>query len=197
MKSCIRNVAIALGIVALLSIAQTARAFYDPSSQRWLNRDPIEEEGGNNLYAFEENSPFLNLDAFGLCCGGRNFACLADLSVNTAIPWPMPVDINYNQWGYYNENLLDTSLLTGLKASADMNEQVEKAKFNALGGEGKMKSLEKTLDESKRGARSLLSAAKKVGALKAAQKAARHAGWIGKLLSLPSIIHDAKECWDK
>ncbi len=68
MKSNIRNVAIALAIIALLSIAEMARAFYDPSSQRWLNRDPIEEDGGVNLYRFVGNSLPNFIDDFGLQC---------------------------------------------------------------------------------------------------------------------------------
>src|SRR5439155_22768925 len=40
--------------------------FYDPNLQRWLNRDPIEEEGGKNLYGFVRNAPFNNVDPFGL-----------------------------------------------------------------------------------------------------------------------------------
>jgi len=31
--------------------------FYDPNLQRWLNRDPIEEDGGINLYTFVWNDP--------------------------------------------------------------------------------------------------------------------------------------------
>src|SRR5437867_3302681 len=31
--------------------------FYDPNLQRWLNRDPIGESGGINLYEFNYNSP--------------------------------------------------------------------------------------------------------------------------------------------
>src|SRR5207249_11803613 len=31
--------------------------FYDPSMQRWLNRDPILEYGGINLYGFVSNDP--------------------------------------------------------------------------------------------------------------------------------------------
>ena len=31
--------------------------FYDPNLQRWMNRDPIEEGGGINLYAFSANDP--------------------------------------------------------------------------------------------------------------------------------------------
>lgn len=40
--------------------------FYDPSVQRWLNRDPIEERGGLNLYAFVFNKPTRSIDAWGL-----------------------------------------------------------------------------------------------------------------------------------
>lgn len=39
--------------------------FYEPTLQRWLNRDPIQERGGINLYAFVTNSPNSNLDCFG------------------------------------------------------------------------------------------------------------------------------------
>ena len=39
--------------------------FYHPRLMRWLNRDPIEEDGGLNLYCFVENSPLQFYDAFG------------------------------------------------------------------------------------------------------------------------------------
>jgi RHS repeat-associated protein len=40
--------------------------FYDPSLQRWPNRDPIEEEGGINLYAYVGNNPVNQIDPLGL-----------------------------------------------------------------------------------------------------------------------------------
>ncbi len=40
--------------------------FYAPSLMRWLNRDPIEEEGGVNLYAFCSNNTLSNCDALGM-----------------------------------------------------------------------------------------------------------------------------------
>jgi len=43
--------------------------FYDPATQRWLNRDPIEEEGGINLYAYVFNDPVNEIDPFGLAVG--------------------------------------------------------------------------------------------------------------------------------
>lgn len=39
--------------------------FYDPNLQRWLNRDPIEERGGVNLYSFAMNRPVIFYDAYG------------------------------------------------------------------------------------------------------------------------------------
>ena len=41
------------------------RRFYRPDLGRWLNRDPIEERGGENLYAFCENAPSFNVDYHG------------------------------------------------------------------------------------------------------------------------------------
>ncbi|MBQ6330973.1 MAG: hypothetical protein IJI35_18295 [Kiritimatiellae bacterium] len=39
--------------------------FYSPSLMRWLNRDPIEEKGGLNLYCFCLNNALPRVDAFG------------------------------------------------------------------------------------------------------------------------------------
>lgn len=44
-------------VVASLSLLPAAHAYYDPAAQRWLNRDPIAENGGFNLFAFVVNSP--------------------------------------------------------------------------------------------------------------------------------------------
>ena len=42
------------------------RRFYRPDYGRWLNRDPIEEEGGENLYAFCGNNALWLYDVNGL-----------------------------------------------------------------------------------------------------------------------------------
>jgi RHS repeat-associated protein len=39
---------------------------YSPSTGRWLNRDPIEESGGRNLYGFVHNNPIRRIDRLGL-----------------------------------------------------------------------------------------------------------------------------------
>ena len=41
------------------------RRFYSPVIGRWLNRDPIEEEGGENLYAFCRNNAIIYIDPNG------------------------------------------------------------------------------------------------------------------------------------
>jgi RHS repeat-associated protein len=40
--------------------------YYSPSAGRWLSRDPIEEDGGVNLYGFVSNDPISNTDSIGL-----------------------------------------------------------------------------------------------------------------------------------
>ena len=40
--------------------------FYDPATQRWLNRDPIGEEGGVNLYGYVEDAPINFIDPLRL-----------------------------------------------------------------------------------------------------------------------------------
>src|ERR1043166_7631358 len=39
--------------------------FYDPNLQRWINRDPIEEFGGFNLFQLARNNPVVWFDANG------------------------------------------------------------------------------------------------------------------------------------
>ena len=39
---------------------------YDPETARWLSKDPIEEQGGLNLYAYVSNDPVNNTDPLGL-----------------------------------------------------------------------------------------------------------------------------------
>lgn len=41
---------------------------YDPSTGRWISRDPIAEKGSLNLYEFIGNYPADGVDFLGLCC---------------------------------------------------------------------------------------------------------------------------------
>ncbi|OGV50766.1 MAG: hypothetical protein A2X49_12170 [Lentisphaerae bacterium GWF2_52_8] len=40
--------------------------YYDAATCKWLNRDPLEEEGGYNLYAFVNNDPVNGIDYLGM-----------------------------------------------------------------------------------------------------------------------------------
>jgi len=40
--------------------------FYDPATQRWLNKDPMGEDGGVNLYGYVGNNPANGIDPHGL-----------------------------------------------------------------------------------------------------------------------------------
>jgi hypothetical protein len=51
----------------LLLSAEPVSAHYDPGTQRWLSRDPIQELGGFNLYRYVSNNPSNMRDAFGEC----------------------------------------------------------------------------------------------------------------------------------
>ena len=53
--------------LVLLIFPFPARAYYDPGLQRWINRDPIQEKGGANLYRFAQNEPVASVDPNGRC----------------------------------------------------------------------------------------------------------------------------------
>jgi hypothetical protein len=49
---------------------QCAQCFYDPGSQRWINRDPIGERAGLNLFAYAGNHLPNEIDPLGFSGGG-------------------------------------------------------------------------------------------------------------------------------
>jgi hypothetical protein len=66
MRTSLSTTALALGVGAWLAGGGTAWSFYNPSTGRWLNRDPIAEGGGAGLYAYVRNAPTIQDDALGL-----------------------------------------------------------------------------------------------------------------------------------
>jgi RHS repeat-associated protein len=71
--------------------------FYDPSLQRWVNRDPIEEQGGINLYGAGGNNLVKNVDPFGLSPGLSIVRVLPSIrSVTPRIP-VLPPWLNMNE----------------------------------------------------------------------------------------------------
>jgi hypothetical protein len=53
-------------LLGLLVWGETASAFYNPQTGRWLSRDPIGEQGGLNLYGFVGNDSMDRVDVLGL-----------------------------------------------------------------------------------------------------------------------------------
>ena len=55
--------------------------YYNPSTGRWLSRDPIGERGGLNRYGFVRNCPISRFDPFGLEeQGPQNFKAICDMA---------------------------------------------------------------------------------------------------------------------
>jgi len=82
--------------------------YYDPSTGRWVNRDPIEEWGGKNLYSFLGNEPTHYVDPFGLACdfSGPLATLLAELAKDAG-------------WDYAKKQLLKGGAKLGVAAVAD------------------------------------------------------------------------------
>jgi hypothetical protein len=66
MNAQIKLLARIFTLSAVLSAPSLASAYYDPGAQRWINRDPLGEHGGRNLYRYVYNSPIDDVDAHGL-----------------------------------------------------------------------------------------------------------------------------------
>jgi RHS repeat-associated protein len=60
---------------------------YDSDTGRWLSRDPIQEQGGINLYGYVENNPINWIDPLGLAglAAPHNQAALAELVASNSM----------------------------------------------------------------------------------------------------------------
>lgn len=54
------------GLLLLITSEVTALATYNPQTGRWLSRDPLDEKGGQNLFALAKNNPVGEFDILGL-----------------------------------------------------------------------------------------------------------------------------------
>jgi len=74
--------------------------YYSPVDGRWVNRDPIEEKGGVNLYGFVANNPVTNIDKLGeLPIGLKILAVYSErssLSIATFILNRIPGTFHFN-----------------------------------------------------------------------------------------------------
>jgi RHS repeat-associated protein len=120
--------------------------YYNPSTGRWLSRDPIEERGGLNLYAHVVNSPVNWIDPLGLdadAYSGLGGTVLSGKGLNgncasSVLPGPFSnLDNNpAHQYGLQPDNNLD-ALFTkyilehGCREVADLKE-CEKCKESGI-----------------------------------------------------------------
>jgi RHS repeat-associated protein len=84
--------------------------YYDAVTGRWLSRDPLEENGGLNVYGFVSNIGVSRIDNLGLACswatglckrhvGGINIPSFVILPNSTIVPtWPL----NYLIFNHHN-----------------------------------------------------------------------------------------------
>jgi len=59
--------------LAEMGLYNYGRRFYDPRNGRFVGRDPIEEEGGLNLYGFVRNNPINQWDFLGMSPPGNGY----------------------------------------------------------------------------------------------------------------------------
>ena len=52
----------------LRALSVKGHRYYNPGLGRWINRDPVEERGGLNVYLFVRNSAVFAIDGLGLRC---------------------------------------------------------------------------------------------------------------------------------
>ena len=100
-------------------VYQEASAFYDTNVGRWINRDPIGENGGENLYAFVKNEPTNLVDALG-----EDFIALAGRPID-----PLPTSAGFAQ--HYSIEYWESDCPAGIGKEWNTEEFTEKMKvFN-------------------------------------------------------------------
>ena len=66
MNAKLHHLAKRIALLILLTAVHSASAFYDPHIGRWINRDPVGEEGSDNLHNFISNNAVNSVDVLGL-----------------------------------------------------------------------------------------------------------------------------------
>jgi hypothetical protein len=119
-------------LAALVSVLliQTCQAFYNPSTGRWLSRDPIEEAGGSNLYVIVGNDPTDLIDDLGLLETGKIRVVTSQAygkdGWNVRFRWTPPSDIccrcRKAVWIQSKDDILETWLFTYHSKGIDWDE---------------------------------------------------------------------------
>jgi RHS repeat-associated protein len=103
------------------------RRYYSPPLGRWLSQDPIEEEGGVNLYEFVGNDGVNSVDAFGQQVWAKLTVPLQKAKFKGENVWEYQIDMyfNYKICGCSEENpnlqrLDEAAILAGKKSVEDL-----------------------------------------------------------------------------
>ena len=96
-------------LLCLAATAPPALAFYDPSTQRWINRDPIGERGGVNLYQFVGGNPLSVVDPRGTECTLYSLCYVVDHDATQVAEPGCPSGIGYDHFCYYECQVLTAS----------------------------------------------------------------------------------------
>jgi RHS repeat-associated protein len=102
--------------------------FYNPSTGRWLNRDPVGERGGLNRYGFVSNNPINRVDPLGLV--------EASGTVSGPSPWQVGWEWLSGTGEQHREFDWDDRMTQDLRRSPQIQSAIEAAK-KALSGKCK------------------------------------------------------------
>ena len=88
---------------SVLSIVTQAHAtrWYSPSTGRWFSRDPIEEEGGKNLYGFLGNDQVNKSDYLGLRGVKLSCSCCCECAESITILPLKLIQHSGGSWGHF------------------------------------------------------------------------------------------------
>jgi hypothetical protein len=90
--------------LAWMALPASVAAFYNPSTGRWLSRDPVDEDGGFDLYGFVNNNPPNATDSLGL---------VIETSCDTIDDYLKTLGISYERTGSYRYTFTGTDLGMG------------------------------------------------------------------------------------
>jgi uncharacterized protein RhaS with RHS repeats len=88
-------------MLGLLLPAFDASSFYDPSQGRWVNRDPMGESGGLNLYGFTGGDPVNKVDPSGEIAF---VPVLVGIGIGIAVDWIYDEYLDPHVQDYIDEN---------------------------------------------------------------------------------------------
>lgn len=80
-------------LALLLLSSQVASAWYDPGTQRWINRDPVLEAGDVNVYRFGRSDPANTVDPLGLQIIIETPPVIIEVPPEIIIPRPVQLPI--------------------------------------------------------------------------------------------------------